>query len=146
MNKVILIGRLTADPELRYTKKNQAYARFNLAVNRDYTKEDGTREADFINVIAWEQKAELTNKYLKKGNRIAIEGRIQTGSYDKEDGSRAYTTDIVVEHVEFIESKPKDNKIELEPEYLEPEETSEEEDPFRSFGNGVQLTDDDLPF
>ena len=88
MNKVILIGRLTADPELRYSSSNRAYTRFTLAVNRDYKKENGETEADFISIVAWEQLAETVHKYVKKGHRICVEGRIQTGSYDKDDGTK----------------------------------------------------------
>ena len=143
MNKVILIGRLTADPELRYTTSNRAYSRFTLAVNRDYKKENGETDADFISIVAWEQLAETIHKYVKKGHRICVEGRIQTGSYDKEDGSRGYLTDVIINHLEFLEKKSSDDRP--APEYTEtsPEET---EDPFKDFGDTVQLTDDDLPF
>ena len=88
MNKVVLVGRLTADPELRYTASNKAYTRFTIAVNRNYKNEDGESEADFISVVAWEKRAETICKYVKKGNRLGIAGKIQTGSYEKEDGSR----------------------------------------------------------
>ena len=142
MNKVILIGRLTADPELRYTQSEKAFTRFTLAVSRDYKKENGDIDADFISIVAWEQLAETVHKYLKKGNKIGVEGKIQTGSYDKEDGSKGYLTDVIINHLEFLEKKPSDNKP--APEYIET--LSENEDPFQDFGDKVQLTDNDLPF
>src|SRR5574344_1305345 len=110
MNKVELIGRLTADPELRYTQSNKAYTRFSLAVNRNYKSESGESEADFISIVAWDKRAETICKYVKKGNRIGIIGRIQTGSYEKEDGSRGYLTDVIVSELEFLESKSKDDR------------------------------------
>ena len=143
MNKVILIGRLTADPELRYSSSNRAYKRFTLAVNRDYKKENGETEADFISIVAWEQLAETVHKYVKKGHRICVEGRIQTGSYDKDDGTKGYLTDVIMNHIDFLEKKPTDDRP--APEYTE-ETSNETEDPFKDFGDTVQLTDDDLPF
>lgn len=143
MNKVILIGRLTADPELRYSSSNRAYTRFTLAVNRDYKKENGETEADFISIVAWEQLAETVHKYIKKGHRICVEGRIQTGSYDKDDGTKGYLTDVIMNHIDFLEKKSTDDRP--APEYTE-ETSNETEDPFKDFGDTVQLTDDDLPF
>ena len=107
MNKVILLGRLTRDPEVRYSQNgdNQlAIARFSLAVDRRY-KRDGEQSADFINCIAFGHPAEFAEKYLKQGTKIAMEGRIQTGSYTNKDGKKVYTTDVVVENMEFAESK-----------------------------------------
>lgn len=143
MNKVILIGRLTADPELRYSSSNRAYTRFTLAVNRDYKKENGETEADFISIVAWEQLAETVHKYVKKGHRICVEGRIQTGSYDKDDGTKGYLTDVIMNHIDFLEKKSTDDRP--APEYTD-ETSNETEDPFKDFGDTVQLTDDDLPF
>ncbi len=143
MNKVILIGRLTADPELRYSSSNRAYTRFTLAVNRDYKKENGETEADFISIVAWEQLAETVHKFVKKGHRICVEGRIQTGSYDKDDGTKGYLTDVIMNHIDFLEKKSTDDRP--APEYTE-ETSNETEDPFKDFGDTVQLTDDDLPF
>lgn len=104
MNKVHLIGRLTRDPEVRYTQSNTIYTRFTLAVRRRFVAQDGV-DADFINCIAWGKTAEFVSMYIKKGTQIAISGRIQTGSYDAQDGTKRYTTDIVAEEVEFTESK-----------------------------------------
>lgn len=105
MNKVILIGRLTADPEVRFSQGENALciARYRLAVNRRF-KRDGEPEADFINCVAFGKQGEFAEKYLHKGMKIAVSGRIQTGSYEK-DGVKHYTTDIVAEEHEFCESK-----------------------------------------
>ena len=104
MNKVVLIGRLTRDPELRYTSSNIPSARFSLAVDRPFTSQSGERETDFINIVVWRKQAENVKKYITKGSLVAVEGRIQTGSYEK-DGQRVYTTDVVVEEQDFAESK-----------------------------------------
>ncbi len=103
MNKVILIGRLTKDPELRYTNSGKAVANYTLAVDRDYKKE-GQPDADFIRCVAYDKGGEFAGKYLKKGTKIAIVGHIQTGSYEK-NGQKVFTTDVIVEHHEFCESK-----------------------------------------
>lgn len=106
MNKWIGIGRLTRDPEVRYTQGNEsmAIARYTLAVDRRF-KRDGEATADFINCVAFGKAAEFTEKYLTKGTKIAVTGRIQTGSYTNKDGQTVYTTDVVVEEQEFAESK-----------------------------------------
>ena len=106
MNKVILMGRLTADPKIRYSQGEnaKAVARYTLAVDRQYASENTEQTADFISCVAFGRTAEFAEKYLKKGTKIAIEGRIQTGSYEKE-GVRVFTTDVVVERNEFAESK-----------------------------------------
>ena len=106
MNKVILMGRLTRDPEVRYTQGDNAMAiaRYSLAVDRRF-KRDGEPDADFINCVAFGKSGEFAEKYLKKGTKIAVVGRIQTGSYTNKDGQKVYTTDVVVEEQEFTESK-----------------------------------------
>ena len=106
MNKVILMGRLTRDPEVRYTQGDNAMAiaRYSLAVDRRF-KRDGEPDADFINCVAFGKSGEFAEKYLKKGIKIAVVGRIQTGSYTNKDGQKVYTTDVVVEEQEFAESK-----------------------------------------
>ena len=109
MNKVILMGRLTRDPEVRYSQGENAMAiaRYTLAVDRRFAKRDGSNEqtADFIGCVAFGKNAEFAEKYLKQGTKIAITGRIQTGSYTNKDGVKVYTTDVVVEEHEFAESK-----------------------------------------
>ena len=103
MNKVMLVGRLTRDPDIRYTQNNNCCARFSVAVDRRFKSSDHP-EADFPSVVAWGKTAEFIEKYFSKGMRIGIEGRIQTGSYEK-DGQKIYTTDVIAESVEFVESK-----------------------------------------
>ncbi len=109
MNKVILMGRLTRDPEIRYSQNDQsmAIARYTLAVDRRGRRDgnDGQQTADFISCTAFRQQAEFAERYLRKGMKIAIVGRIQTGSYTNRDGQRVYTTDVIVEDHEFCESK-----------------------------------------
>lgn len=110
MNKVILMGRLTRDPEIRYTQSAEplVIARYNLAVDRRFQRKDNSgneQNADFIGCIAFGKNAEFAEKYLKQGTKIAIVGRIQTGSYTNKDGNKVYTTDVVVEEHEFCESR-----------------------------------------
>ena len=106
MNKVILIGRLTSDPEVRYSQGENAtaIARYRLAVDRRF-KKDGEQSADFIPCVAFGKNGEFAEKYLHKGTKIAVTGRIQTGNYTNQEGQKVYTTDIVVEEHEFCESK-----------------------------------------
>lgn len=104
MNKVILIGRFVRDPEVRYTSNDKCCSTFNIAVDRKY-KQEGQPEADFPRVIAWGKTAEFIEKYFRQGMKIVIEGRIQTGSYKNKDGNTVYSTDIVADSVEFVESK-----------------------------------------
>lgn len=106
MNKTLLIGRTTKDPDIRYAQSEQhmTIARFNLAVDRRF-KKDGEQSADFISCVAFGKTAEFIEKYVFKGTKIAVEGRIQTGSYTNNDGNKVYTTDVVVEQVEFAGSK-----------------------------------------
>ena len=140
MNRVDINGRITANPELRYTSSNKAYTRFSIAVNRNKKDENGNREADFISCVAWEGTAETICKYFEKGNRIGISGRIQTGSYDKSDGSKGYTTDVLINNIDFIDTKDKSLNDDKNSEIVE------ENDPFKDFGDEITLTDDDLPF
>lgn len=109
MNKVVIIGRFTRDPEIKYTtgENATATARFSLAVNRRFKNKEGNYDADFINCVAFGKTAEFIEKYFTKGMAIGIIGRIQTGSYTNKEGQKVYTTDVVVEETEFVESKNK---------------------------------------
>ena len=102
LNRVVLVGRLTRDPDLRYTQSGTAVANFILAVDRPFSKE---KETDFINCVVWRKPAENLANYMKKGNLIGIEGRIQTRSYEGKDGKTVYVTEVVAENVQFLESK-----------------------------------------
>ena len=151
MNKVILIGRLTKDPELRYTGSNRAVTQITVAVNRTFANQNGEREADFINVVVWRKQAENVCKYCTKGSLVGVSGRIQTRSYDGQDGQKRYVTEVVADNVSFLGSKnatgtsnfsevPNNNSV-------NPIETTDvTEDPFKDFGSEVILNDDDLPF
>jgi single-strand DNA-binding protein len=105
MNNVSLIGRLTGTPELKHTQSGKAYVKFSIAVDRQFVKQGEERQADFINILAWDKTAEFICKYFEKGRRMALTGRIQTGSYKDKDGNTRYTTDVVAENVEFCDSK-----------------------------------------
>ena len=105
MNKVILTGRFTRDPEVRYTNDGTSIAKFSIAVNRRFVKEGSDQKADFLNCVAFGKSAEFIEKYFRKGMKADLSGRIQTGSYTNKDGVKVYTTDIVVEEIEFGESK-----------------------------------------
>ena len=152
MNKVCLIGRITKDPELRYTSSNIPSVRFTLAVNRTFQNQNGEREADFINIVAWRNQAENVKKYVSKGSLVAVEGRIQTGSYEK-DGQRIYTTDVVADNVQFLESKSQsqnrsDNVTPSDFANAEsaPETTDTSEEVFADFGDSIEISDDDIAF
>jgi len=139
MNKVELIGRLTRDPEVRYSsgENSKANASFTIAVNRRFKNNEGNYDADFIRCVAFGKTAELIEKHLKKGNRVAVSGRIQTGSYVNKDGQTVHTTDIVVEELDFVENKSSedDNKSNTSP--------SNASDGFMNIPDGI---DEELPF
>ncbi len=105
INNVVLVGRLTRDAELRYTPQNQAVATFNLAVNRNFKNQSGEREADFINVVIWRQQAENLVNWTKKGSLIGITGRIQTRSYENQQGQRVYVTEVVADSFQILEKR-----------------------------------------
>ncbi len=105
INRVVIVGRLTKDPELRYTPSGVPMTRFTVAVNRAFSNQQGEREADFIGCIAWRKQAENLANFMKKGSLIGVEGRIQTGSFEGQDGKRVYTTDVVADSVQFLESR-----------------------------------------
>ena len=105
MNKVILVGNLTRDPELSETPSGIAVCRFSIAVSRDYSNAEGNRETDFFNITVWRGRAENCGRYLKKGNKVGVVGRLQNRSYDDKDGVKRYVTDIVADEVEFLTPK-----------------------------------------
>ncbi len=160
MNKVFLVGRLTRDPDLRYSAGNSAIVRTSIAVDRQFQNQAGNREADFISVVAFGNRAEVMKKYLTKGSQIAICGRIQTGSYDGQDGKRVYTTDVVIDEFQFLDTRgsrnqagssetaPTDAPSEDVPQYDFPasDNMNVETDPFKDFGDKIEIDDSDLPF
>ena len=147
MNKVFLVGRLTRDPELRYTSSNLATMRWSIAVDRQFVREGEERGADFINIVAFGNRAETMSKYLTKGSQIAIDGRIQTGSYDGTDGKKVYTTDVVIENFQFLDSKGSRNIEDMPTDNDIPNDTtSDSSDPFADFGAKIEVSDSELPF
>ena len=155
MNKVFLVGRLTRDPDLRYGASNNAVMRSSLAVDRQFTNQNGEREADFINIVAFGNRAETMKKYLTKGSQIAVSGRIQTGSYDGQDGKKVYTTDVVIDEFQFLDSKNSRNQdtassdAGVTPYDFSDNNSSSSEsdvDPFKDFGDKIEIDDSDLPF
>ena len=143
MNKVQLVGRLTRDPEIRYSQGENATAtaRFSVAVNRRFKNAEGNYDADFINCVAFGKSAEFVEKYFKKGMAIGLTGRIQTGSYTNKDGQKVYTTDVVVEETEFVESKGASNAEGSNNSRPTPSAVSN--DGFMNIPEGV---DEELPF
>lgn len=138
MNSVNLIGRLTNKPTFGYTNSNIAYARFTLAVNRNFKNANGERQADFINCVAYRKTAELINQYMVKGDLLGTEGRIQTGSYTASDGSKRYTTDVVIENIYFLKSKEKPAHEQVS------EQVEKQTDIFADFGENVEIEDNFL--
>lgn len=137
MNKVILVGNLTRDPELAQTSSGISVCKFSIAVNRDYTNANGERDADFINIVTWRGLAENCAKYLVKGSKVAVCGSLQTSSYEDRNGEKRYRTDVVADNVEFISTKSKED--------TEPPQTSKKS--VKKTLKELQPTDDDgLPF
>ncbi|EAE4973705.1 single-stranded DNA-binding protein [Listeria monocytogenes] len=159
MNRVVLVGRLTKDPELRYTPAGVAVATFTLAVNRTFTNQNGEREADFINCVVWRKPAENAANFLKKGSMAGVDGRVQTRNYEGNDGKRVYVTEIVAESVQFLESKNNNaegatlNNYQGEANYSNNSKTtpyradsSQKKDSFAGEGKPIDINEDDLPF
>ena len=161
MNKVFLLGRLTAKPELRYTPSNTAYSRFSVAVDRRIARQDGTRETDFINCVAWGKTAENIARFFDKGRQICIDGSIRTGSYTAQDGTKRYTTDVNVDNFDFVDKKgtkdggfiPNDDLQQQTTPYdfqsTNNNQTTENSipannDPFAEFGESVSIDEDFL--
>lgn len=161
MNRACLVGRLTAKPELRYTGGNIPVTRFSIAVNRTFTNQQGQRETDFINIVVWRKQAENVCNFLDKGSLVSIEGRIQTGSYDGQDGTKRYTFEVVADSVQFLESKAQSqnrgqsdfgassyNTAPSASPYdfqnTPSNNVSVEDDPFADFGDSVSIDDNFL--
>ena len=149
MNKVVLVGRLTRDPETRYTQGENptAIARYTLAVDRRFRRE-GQPDADFIRCVAFGRSGEFADKYFKQGMRVAVSGRIQTGSYTNRDGIKVYTTEVVVEDQEFAQSKNEQSAAPSAQSYEAPAAPAPDqgEDPGEGFMNLPEGVDEELPF
>lgn len=159
LNSSTLVGRLTKDPDLRYTANGTAVATFTLAVNRNFTNQNGEREADFINCVIWRKSAESFSTYTKKGTLVGILGRIQTRNYENQQGQRVYVTEVFVTSFSLLESRAKNESKQQE----QPQQESNNQIPSSSFngstngsfspqadpfsdGRPIDISDDDLPF
>ncbi|MCA1064553.1 single-stranded DNA-binding protein (plasmid) [Rossellomorea sp. AcN35-11] len=170
MNRVVLVGRLTKDPELKYTPNGVAVASFTLAVNRNFTNQQGEREADFVNCVVWRRPAENVANFLKKGSLAGVDGRIQTRNFEGQDGRRVFMTEVVAESVQFLEPRSSNsgggsanpsngsgngnnanrggngNYGGNSNQRNNNNYTRVDEDPFANDGQPIDISDDDLPF
>ena len=143
INRVILVGRLTKDPEYRQTPSGVSVATFTLAVNRSFTNSQGEREADFINVVVFRKQAENVNKYLSKGSLAGVDGRIQSRNYENNEGRRVFVTEVVADSVQFMDSKGS-NQQSNQPQQQRGQAPAGN-NPFAN-DNNANISDDDLPF
>ncbi|MFR3684871.1 MAG: single-stranded DNA-binding protein [Enterococcus sp.] len=150
INNVVLVGRLTKDPDLRYTANGTAVASFTLAVNRNFKNSDGQQEADFINCVIWRKSAETLANTVRKGQQIGLTGRIQTRSYDNQQGQRVYVTEVVAESFNYLEKREngQSNNQQQNSNYQNTNNQNSnfdrDQDPFA--GTSIDISDDDLPF
>lgn len=142
MNKVILVGNLCKDIELRYTINGNATISNTLAIKNDFKNANGEYDSEFVNVVFWKQNAEFLNKYAEKGNKLLVEGRLTTRSYDKQDGTKGYITEVMAEKIEILNTKKKEIKSE---ETIELEKAIKK-DPFTEFAEEIEINENDLPF
>ena len=138
MNKVILVGRLTKDPEVRYTPTGKVVASFTLAVNRGFTTKDNAQEADFIPIVVWGNSAEFCGNNLNKGSKVLVDGRLQVRSYDAKDGSKRYVTEVIANNLEALERRQGAS-------VAKSEDKDKVQDVVQSFGSDVDLNDE-VPF
>lgn len=148
MNKILLVGRLTKDPELRYTQSGTAVASFTLAVNRRFANQSGEREADFINCVAWNKAAEFVANYFKKGQLMGLEGRLQVRNYEGNDVQRRWVTEVVAEQIEFVGSKDSGSNSSNSAGGSSGggHNSSGTDNPYEGLGQEVMFDDSDLPF
>lgn len=153
MNRVSLVGRLTNKPELKHTGSNLPYTRFSVAVNRTYANQQGQKETDFVNIVAWRKQAENVCNFLDKGSLVSVDGRLQSGSYDDKDGNKRYTLEVIADAVQFLESKSQsqarqsgENKAVTPYDYQDNNASSVNinNDPFAEFGDSVSIDDNFL--
>jgi single-strand DNA-binding protein len=168
LNRVVLVGRLTKDPELKYTPNGVAVCNFTLAVNRPFKNGQGEQEADFINIVVWRKPAENAAQYLKKGSLAGVDGRLQTRSYENQQGQRVYVIEVMAESVQFLEPKGNRNDSPRNAEEQQfgqqqnnshqynqnqnsggsgnPSRNNFNDDPFANDGTPIDISDDDLPY
>ncbi len=161
MNRVVIVGRLTRDPDLRYTPNGVAVANFTVASNRPFKNQQGEQEADFINCVVWRNAAENLANYMKKGSLIGVDGRIQTRSYDDKDGKRVFVTEVLAENIQFLEPRGTSNQSQSsygqsnnnqgqfsqgQGHKSESFSNQNKNEPFETDGEPIDISDDDLPF
>ncbi|MSD84248.1 single-stranded DNA-binding protein [Lactobacillus curvatus] len=161
INRVILVGRLTRDVDLKYTQSGTAVGQFNMAINRQYTNANGDREADFINCVIWRKSAENFANFTKKGSLVGVDGRLQTRNYENQQGQRVYVTEVVVDNFSLLESRTtteqrqsdgasqnfNSNQSNGSQQSGNPSAANNTQaDPFANNGQAIDISDDDLPF
>ena len=152
INRVVLIGRLTRDPELRRTPQGDAVTSFTLAVNRNYTSRDGQQQADFINCVVWRKPAENVERYCSKGSLVGVEGRIQTRSYDNSQGQKVYVVEVICDSVQFLETRAARERAQSQPQMQQNNDnfydmkTVELEKEFDNSFNTYDIMEDDIQF
>lgn len=150
INRVILVGRLTKDPEFKTTQSGVSVATFTLAVNRTFTNAQGEREADFINCVTFRKQAENVNNYLSKGSLAGVDGRLQSRSYENQEGRRIFVTEVVCDSVQFLEPKGNSNQNVSQGQQRgtnnQQSGNTATDNPFSNANGSVDITDDDLPF
>lgn len=164
LNRVVIVGRLTRDPDLRYTPTGVAVANFTVAANRPFTNQQGNRDADFINCVVWRKPAENLANYMKKGNLIGVDGRLQSRSYEGQDGKNVYVTEVVADSVQFLEPKSSSqgggqgssgfqpnqsynqNQNQNQNQSKSQNQNQQQDNPFKNDGEPIDISDDDLPF
>lgn len=140
MNRTVLVGRMTRDPELKYTPSGVAVANFTLAINRPFKNADGNNEADFINIVVWRKPAENTAQYTKKGSLVGVDGRLQSRRYEQ-DGRTVYVTEVVADSVQFLDSKGSNSQNQQSNQ----QQSQSQSNPFQG-SEPLDITDQDLPF
>ena len=155
INRTVLAGRLVRDPELRYTSNGVAVSNFTLACNRPFKNQDGEQEADFIQCVAWRKQAENIANYMKKGSLVGIDGKIQTRSYEGQDGKMVYVTEVLAESIQFLESRNSSGNTnssnqqsyqQNNQQYQQSQPQAQQSNPFEQQGQAINIQDDDLPF
>ena len=152
INRVVLIGRLTRDPELRRTPQGDAVTSFTLAVNRNYTSKDGQEQADFINCVVWRKPAENVERYCSKGSLVGVEGRIQTRSYDNSQGQKVYVVEVICDSVQLLETRAARERAQSQPQMQQNNDnfydmkTVELEKEFDNSFNTYDIMEDDIQF
>lgn len=146
MNRTILVGRLTRDPELKYTGTGVAVANFTVAINRPFKNQAGEQEADFINCVIWRKPAENLANYMKKGSQVGVDGRLQSRTYEGQDGKTVFVTEVVADSVQFLDTKGSQNNQSQGNQPQKSQPTQQSSDPLKGSGEPVDIDDSDLPF